>query len=209
MKKLSSPVESHRQVLPEQDVNLSMIYLDDIRITSSGQPLQAESVADTTDAVPPVTQVALGSALEAARLGWMVGTPDGIAGLAAGHIGVAAGFPAQESWDAGEAGNAGGREGSFDNQGLFADFIEAGFLPISLHESTGNSGVGSLGSGFTHGTFVADQVGSDGHPSLPASGHTIESQDDSILLQGQHTVVEVIVDEHGTFKPNIGECGPR
>jgi len=150
--------------------------------------------------------------LDAARLGWMhlVGTPDGIAGLTTGRVGVTAGFPGEDSWDAGNPGNAGGRERGFDDQGLFADFVWSVLAQKSFasNEIAGLSGVGAIGSGFAYGALVADQVGRDSHPSLAAHRHAVQSQDDSVLLQGQYAaLVYAVVNEHATFQTNIGEGG--
>jgi hypothetical protein len=54
----------------------------------------------------------------------------------------------------------------------------------------------------------ADQIGSDGYTSLSADGHAVQSQVDSLLLQGQHATLKyAIVDEHGIFETSVGDGG--
>ena len=187
-----------------------MIYVDDIRITSAGQPLQAESAPDGTDAGQPVTQPVISAVVEAAQLGWigLIGAPDRITGFAAGNLGVTTSDfdPAKDSGIADEAGNAGGPQRGLDDQGFFAYFKNS-FL--SHDQIAAHSGVNWIVRGFAYAAGLeANQIGGDDHTSLSPDGHPVQSHDDSGLLQRQHaTLMHIIVDPTATFQANIGDCG--
>lgn len=67
-------------------------------------------------------------------------------------------------------------------------------------------GVGPIRDRLSHSAFVADQVGSDDYASLSADSHTIQSQDDSLLLQGQETTLGyVIVNEHIALHSKVAD----
>lgn len=94
-------------------------------------------------------------------------------------------------------GNTGGSQRGFDNQLLFANGTSV------LNERAFNIGIGYVGA-----IFSADQFGRDGNPSCTTDGHSIDTQHDASLLQGQEAaLLDVVMERDGAHHSPIEERG--
>lgn len=94
-------------------------------------------------------------------------------------------------------GNTGSSQRGFDNQLLFANGTSV------LHERAFNVGIGYVGA-----IFSADQFGRDGNPSCTTDGHSIDTQHDASLLQGQEAaLLDVVMERDGAHHSPIEERG--
>jgi hypothetical protein len=191
----------------EEDAR-ARIWIDNVRLGPSGVPLQAEAIVQTANSGQTIQTGTLTSLIENARVGWrsLVEAPDGSIGVSLGNFGISTPeLVVVNQGDVKEDGNTGSRERGLDNQGVLAD---SNNVFISLNENTDSVGITSLGSGISNGTSVAGQIGGDGHASLSADGHPVQSQDDSELLQGEEaTQTNVIVDHDVAIHPDIRISG--
>ena len=190
----------------------SIVYLDDIRVGNAGQAIQAETVpSDVIEAVHLTKQADLDALIDAAQAGWtdLINTPNWGGWITPWEVGSAATeFSAVQVNNVQEYGDARIGEGRFDNQFLFPDSDRSLDSLAVSYESTGSMRISSLRNGLSNSTFEADQIGSDGHPSLATNSHAVQAQDDSLLFQGHDAILgHTVVDEHATSHANIGDCG--
>jgi hypothetical protein len=141
------------------------------------------------------------------RFGWsgMVETPDGIASLSLGSVGVPTALTNVEGADPWEDRSAGGRERSFDGQLLLANYDE---FSLSVNQSTGAFGISALVEGLADSAFVTNQVGGDDDTTLSSDGHAVQTPDNTQLLSGQQTPFSnVIVDGEISYHTPVGNGG--
>jgi hypothetical protein len=136
-------------------------------------------------------------------MGWigMVEAPDGRAGIPLGTVGAAAAeLDIEKKWNVDEYGSARIDERGFDNQWFLADLNGSSSQPGSMDQNTGSDGVGFVLAG-----PFADQLGVHGKLSSAPDGHAVQSDGDSPLLGGQHSILnkKAIVDVHGTLHSGI------
>jgi hypothetical protein len=189
----------------------SVVYIDDIRLSNAGQPIQVEALSEGTGTAPQVTQADLRAVIEAAQRGWtgLIDTPDWITGVTLGSSGVSTTkLPMVKVHNVENDRNTGGGEGGLNDQGFFAGLSDSSVFQVGSYESTGCAGGGSLRNRLSDGASVADQVGSDGNTSLPTNSHSVQSQDDSLLLQRKNVVlINVVVNEDIALHPEITDSG--
>ena len=129
-------------------------------------------------------------------MGWLgvVETPDGSVGISLGAVVASTANLPEHS---GVNGNTGSSEGSFNNQSFFANSTSV------LHERAFNVGLGGVGA-----TLSTDQVWGDGNPPFATNGHSVDTEHDTDLLQGQQTAfLDVVVERNGTHHSPIEERG--
>ena len=177
------------------------IWIDDVRLGSSGAPLEAESIIHEPSGVQGLTAGDLPPLVEVSRMGWLgvIETPDGSTGVPLGSFGISTtNFVSLSA--ALENGNARSSEGNFDDERLFTD---ADDVSIPSNEQAGTPRVSNL---FT--ILLANQPGGDSDPSLPTDGHAVYTGEKTSFVQGEGpSLVDVIVNHDTTNQPEIGKSG--
>jgi hypothetical protein len=138
---------------------------------------------------------------EALRVGWLsvVKTPDGIAGISLGNLGISAANLVIMSTTT-ENRNTGSSEGNFDDQRLFTDADD-----VSIPS---NEQAGFVGTGFLNAILLTDQPGGDSDPSLTSDGHAVYPGEKTSFVQGEgSSLVDVIVNHDTTDQSEIGKSG--
>ncbi|MDH5640039.1 MAG: hypothetical protein OEY28_02010 [Nitrospira sp.] len=188
----------------------SIVYVDDIRVSNAGQAIQAEiASSDVIDPVHLTKQADLDALIDAAQAGWtnLINTPNWGGGVSLRTMGVpTAELPTVNEGDIEQNRDAGSGECSLNDQSLFADLSNSSVFQITAYERAERVGIGPLGNGLSDGAFIANQVGGNSDTPLSTNSHAIQSQDDSLLLQGEDvTLINIVMNENISLHSEIAD----
>ena len=178
-------------------LGIDRVYIDDVRLLGVGLPLQAESTGVTTsNASPQVAQASITSLIEIARSQWegLVKAPEGVGETALGLVGITA---TDLALDKGAGASLKYSEADRDTRGSESGFNDQLFLA-------------NTNTVFTLGTVdqqpITDKFAFNGNASFASDRHTVDTEPDARLGEGESTVfLSSVVNENIAPEPNVHE----
>jgi VCBS repeat-containing protein len=195
---------------PAWQSGMARVWIDNVRFGSIGSPIQTDTAGPQAGgSTATLDLTTLASVLDASRLVWhhMVEAPDRVGGLSFGNVGIPAAFADVEPEDLREDWPTRGSQGGLNDQSYLVNGGSSLAFPWQ-NQTTVFSGIFPLVEGVADGTAVAHQIGWHGDPAAAAHRHTIQTQDNTGLIQGQLVGLSgAVINEYGILQPPVGDSG--